>query len=60
MAAETLIGIAWLTAGLIGGVILNRTEEIDPFAWPLAAVLGLVTLFLGLWERRDRSVKGDR
>lgn len=60
MAEELILlaSIAWLTAGFIGGIILDGTERIDPFAWPMAMALGPFTLFLGLWERRIRRKRG--
>lgn len=55
MSFELIAFVAWIGAGLTGGVLLDRTENIDPFAWPMALVLGPVTLLLGIAEQRFRS-----
>ena len=48
---EYALAAIWALLGLWGGCRLNKTGDIDPLAWPMAALLGPVTLALSLWER---------
>jgi hypothetical protein len=42
--------IVWAIVGLIGGLMINRVERIVWEGWFMSAILGPLTLFLGIWE----------